>query len=396
MDRKFTDTDNELLSELGVDIPVSKTTSASAKERRAVEGFREILLFIEREGREPRIRGNAGFLERRYATRLETIRSNPDLCELFKDIDYKGILIDASRPSVKDMEDLDDSTLLEELGVDVEFDALTNLKHVRASAERKAADEIAQRKICDDFADFKPLFEKVQQELNEGVRVTRPFEIKAEIEVGRFFILGGQKAYIAEMSDKTLTAQGRTDARLRVIFDNGTESGMLMRSLQRALNKDDAGRRITEANAGPLFTSEPSTGDVSVGYIYVLRSRSDLPFVAQNRQLIHKIGVTSVSVEQRVAGAQLQPTFLMAGVDIVATYKLYNVNQNKLEQLIHRIFQKAKLDIQIVDRFGKPVVPQEWFLVPIAVIDEAVESIISGAIQNFVYDPGSGRLVSAE
>lgn len=125
------------------------------------------------------------------------------------------------------------------------------------------------------------------------------------------------------MGDIELTDHGRTDARLRVVFDNGTQSKMLMRSLQRALNADGvAGRRITEPNAGPLFSDETAEGDAASGTIYVLRSRSDHPLVAANRELVHKIGVTSNDVEKRIAGAQLQTTFLMARVDVVATYEL--------------------------------------------------------------------------
>ena len=193
--------------------------------------------------------------------------------------------------------------------------------------------------------------------------------------------------------DRTITNdQGRTDARLRVIFDNGTESNMLMRSLQRALNKDEAGRRITEPSAGPLFSDQTTDGDEASGTIYVLRSKSEHPLVAANRALIHKIGVTNLSVEKRIAGAHLQPTFLMANVEVVATYELYNINRTKLENLIHRIFEPARLDIEIMDRFGRPVTPREWFLVPIYAIKDAVEKIKEGTIAGFVYDPKQAQL----
>src|SRR5437868_5852995 len=155
-------------------------------------------------------------------------------------------------------------------------------------------------------------------------------------------------------------AQGRTDARLRVIFDNGTESNLLMRSLQRALHKDEAGRRITDPVAGPLFAGESSEGDQASGTIYAVRSKSDHPVVAANRDVLHKIGVTGDDVARRIVNTKLDPTFLMAEVEIVATYELYNISRTKLENLIHRIFDAARLDIEIKDRFGQPVVPREW------------------------------------
>ena len=167
---------------------------------------------------------------------------------------------------------------------------------------------------------------------------------------------------------------------------------MLMRSLQRALNKDEAGRRITDPTAGPLFSDQTIDGDEASGTIYVLRSKSDHPLVAENRDLVHKIGVTNLSVEKRIAGAHQQPTFLMANVEIVATYELYNINRTKLENLIHRIFEPARLEIEIMDRFGRPVVPREWFLVPLFVIKEAVERIKDGTISGYVYDPDSAAL----
>jgi hypothetical protein len=168
---------------------------------------------------------------------------------------------------------------------------------------------------------------------------------------------------------------------------------MLMRSLQRALNNDEAGRRITDPEAGPLFSGEQEDGDQASGTIYVLRSKSDHPLVAANRDLVHKIGVTTLPVAQRIAGARLQPTFLMADVEVVATYELFNINRSRLEHLIHRVFDPARLDIEVRDRFDRPVKSTEWFLVPLFAIDEAVERIKDGTITQFVYDPQSARLV---
>lgn len=187
--------------------------------------------------------------------------------------------------------------------------------------------------------------------------------------------------------------QGRTDARLRVIFDNGTESNMLMRSLQRSLNKDDAGRRITDPVAGPLFAGEQADGDIESGTIYVLRSKSDHPVVAANRDLVHKIGVTNMSVEQRIAGARLQATYLLADVEIVSTYKLFNINRTRLEHVIHRVLAPARLDLSIPDRFGNIVKPEEWYLVPLHIIDEVVERVKDGSIREYYYQPEKAMLV---
>jgi len=389
----FTDDDDALLAELGVEVEAKRVGSRTPQQERIIAGFEDIQRFVEEHGNAPRHGEGRDIFERIYAVRLDRIAQLPECCDLVRPLDHQGLLIGLATAPTDEADELDDDALLAELGVDGELSEITELRHVRSSAEKRAAEEIANRERCADFASFKPLFERVQKDLDQGTRSARPFELKAEIKPGRFFIVGGQKAYVAEMGVIEITAQGRTDARLRVIFDNGTESNMLMRSLQRALNKDDAGRRITEPVAGPLFSDQPQEGDEASGTIYVLRSKSEHPMVAANRELVHKIGVTNTGVRQRIAGARLQPTFLLADVEVVATYELFNINRSKLENLIHRIFDPARFDVQILDRFGRPVVPREWFMVPLFVIDEAVERIRDRTIVNFVYDPKTAKLV---
>lgn len=392
MAKEFTQEDDDLLAELGVEVEAKQAVSRTPREERIIAGFEEIQRFAEEHGRAPQHGEGNDIFERLYAVRLDRIRELQECRELVKPLDGTGLLEGDVQAPFEDTERLDDDALLAALGIESEAPSITELKHVRSTEEKKAAEEIASRDKCEDFENFKPLFEQVQKELDSGLRDTRSFEMKAEIEKARFFIVGGQKAYVAEKGETVINEQGRTDARLRVIFDNGTESKMLMRSLQRALNKDEAGRRITEPTAGPLFSDQTIDGDEASGTIYVLRSKSDHPIVADNRELVHKIGVTNMSVEKRIAGAHLQPTFLMANVEIIATYELYNINRTKLENLIHRIFEPARLDIEIMDRFGRPVVPREWFLVPLFVIKEAVEKIKDGTISDYRYDPKAAAL----
>lgn len=394
MAKVFTDEDDALLAELGVEVEAKKHVTRTPREERIIAGFEEIQQFVTKHGCAPQHGEDRDIFERLYAVRLDRIRDQTECRELVAPLDIQGLLSGAYEEAARpDLDSLDDDALLAELGVEVAAPAITELTHVRSTAEKKAADEVAGRETCEDFSTFKPLFEQVQKELNSGLRETRPFEMKAEIEKGRFFIVSGQKAYVAEKGETITNDQGRTDARLRVIFDNGTESNMLMRSLQRALNKDEAGRRITDPSAGPLFSDQTMDGDEASGTIYVLRSRSDHPLVVANRELIHKIGVTNLSVEKRIAGAHLQPTFLMANVEVVATYELYNINRTKLENLIHRIFEPARLDIEIMDRFGRPVTPREWFLVPMYAIMDAVDKIKNGTISKFTYDPQQANLI---
>jgi hypothetical protein len=314
-----------------------------------------------------------------------------DCRAVLKPLDRQGLLAGAT-PTLTVPADLDDDALLAELGVDTAKDDIAELRHVRSAADKRAAEEIANRTKCEDYDQFKPLFAQVKRDLNAGIRESRPFQTMAEIKKGEFFIVGGQIAYVAEVGKEFISQYDRRDSRLRVIYDNGMESDVLLRSLQRALHRDEAGRRITDPVAGPLFAEEIEDGDLVSGTIYVVRSKSNHPVVAANRDVLHKIGVTGGDVERRVANARLDPTSLMADVEIVATYKLSNINRVKLENLIHRIFDPARLEIEIKDRFGNPIIPREWFLVPRFVIDEVVAKIKDGTIINFRYDPKSAKL----
>ena len=396
MDRKFTDEDDALLAELGVVVEPEKAPSRTPREERIIAGFEEIQRFVETHGRAPRHSEDGDIFERLYAVRLDRIREQDECRALLTSLDHQDLLILPAETASPSPDGMDDEALLAELGVEAAAPDIGELHHVRSSAEKHAAEEVATRSKCGDFEAFRPLFEQVQKELDAGLRETRPLGIQADIEPGRFFIVGGQKAYVAEMGEEFTQRYGDRDARLRVIFDNGTESNMLRRSLQRALHKDEKGRRILETSAGPLFANKTADGDEASGTIYVLRSKADIPFVAENRNLVHKIGVTTTKVETRIAGARLDPTFLMAEVEIVATYRLYNIDRAKLEKLIHRIFAPARLDIEIEDRFGNPVVPREWFLAPFDAINDAVEKIREGTITRYQYDAGSASLVARQ
>ncbi len=381
----FTLDDDDLLEQLGIKIEPDNIAIHTPREERIIAGFEDIQRFFENYGRLPKSGDNVDIFERIYAVRLETIQNSEECKMLLKDFDKHGLLESVKFAYDKD-DDIDDDALLSELGINIEVtNDITHLTHVKPRAEMRILEEIAQRSVCHDFDIFKPLFLKVQEELKNGTRKTREFKDNAIIKLGEFFILGGQKAYIAEVGDEIKTAGGDTNARLRVIYDNGTESNLLRRSLQSALYKDSAGRRITEPTIGPLFSGEHDESDTQSGTIYVLRSDCDNPYVKEHRNIIHKIGVTSGDVKKRIVNAKDAPTFLMADVEIIATYKLSNINRSKLENLIHKFFETAKLDIEIMDRFGKPIIPREWFLVPLFIIDAVVEKIKDKTLMNYRY-----------
>lgn len=398
-------TDDLDLDELAADLadfaPQDKKGDRSPREERIIAGFEEIQGFAEAHGRAPAHGESNDIFERLYAVRLDRLRRLEECRSLLAPLDKQGLLAVAVTPATEPVEPIDDDELLAELEGMGGASDITELRHVRTAADKRAAEEIANREPCSDFEKFKSLFVNVQRDLNTGMRTTRPFVkdaglLKADIVEGQFFILGGQIAYVAEVGETFKAPNGESDARLRVIYSNATESNLLRRSLQRALYKDETGRRITDPTAGPLFASETEDGDLASGTIYVLRSKSDHPTVAAHRDVLHKIGVTGGAVETRIGDAKNDATFLLADVEVVATYKLSNINRTKLENLIHRIFDPARLEIEIKDRFGHPVIPREWFLVPLFVINEAVDRIRDGTITDYLYDPRTAALVRAD
>lgn len=390
--------DDELLDALGVEVAPHKAASRTPQEERINAGFEDILRFHQRHGRVPLHGEGRDIFERLYAVRLDQLRKLPAAHALLAALDSPGLL-SAGAVAQLDVDALDEDALLAELGAGREPDPqgdIAALRHVRPYAEIKAAESIANRTPCADFERFKPLFDEAGAGLKDGSWMTRSFVKNASIAVGDLFIVGGQTVYVAEMQTGSTTKDGRDNPRLRVIFDNHTESNLLLRSLSRSLYPDGntpVGRRLIRKDDGPLFGSVAEPDDIESGTIYVLRSRSDHPYVATHRELIHKIGVTGGEVEARVAGAEKDATYLLADVEIVATYKLHNLNRTRLENIFHRLFGAVQLDLTIEDRFGQPVKPREWFLVPLQVIDEAVQRIRDGSITEVVYEPKTARLV---
>ncbi|WP_301151524.1 GIY-YIG nuclease family protein [Metapseudomonas otitidis] len=385
---------DELEAELSDFATSDKKTGRTPREERIIAGFEDIQRFVEEHGRVPRHGDDKDIFERLYAVRLDRLRDQEECRTLLMPLDHQGLLGSFEVREPQGAYTLTDDELLAELAGDDEGADIQNLRHVRSNAEKREVEEVAQRERCEDFERFQPLFEQVQRELQAGVRVTRTFMRDTTVEAGQWFILSGQTAYVAEEGEDFDSPQGKKDARLRVIFSNGTQSNLLRLSLVRALYKDDAGRRITDADAGPLFGETLEPDDIESGTIYVLRSHSTHPYVVEHRELIHKIGVTGGKVETRIAGAERDATYLLAEVEVVATYKLHNINRTRMENLFHRLFSPAQIELTIPDRFGNPVKPREWFLVPLHVINEAVERIRDGSIAGVMYDPQSARLIT--
>lgn len=248
----MTDDDlDDLFDELKELAPPERKGGRPPREERIIAGFEDIQRFYEKHSRAPQHGDDRDIFERLYAVRLDRLRALQECRDLLAPFDHEGLLAGASGAEGPD-EDIDDDELLNDLKGIGESE-ITDLRHVRSTEERRAAEDVANREPCADFDAFKLLFRAIKRDLDAGVRQTRRFQKDADIRLGEFFVLGGQMVHVAEFGEDFLTEQGRRNARLRLIFDNGTESRGLLRSFQRALYKDETGRRITEPDAGPLF-----------------------------------------------------------------------------------------------------------------------------------------------
>jgi len=385
---------DDLAAELSELAPPEKPVGRPPREERVIAGFEEIQRFVDEHARLPQHGEHRDIFERMYAVRLDRLRALTEFRALLAPLDRQGLLsgaLIASEPAAT--YNLDE--LASELAGTSDGTDINMLRHVRASAEKRAAEEIADRKPCADFASFKPLFDRVATEVKTGLRQAQLISAgNRMVDTGDFFVLDGVTVYVAEVGEPLKTTAGEVDRRLRLVFANGTESNLLLRSFQRAFYDDPAARRLVSPESGQLsFGDDFEPDDVESGTIYVLRSLSDHPYVKEHRDLIHKIGVTGGRIETRIANAEHESTYLLAKVEVAASYKLAGINRTRMESLFHKLFASARLNITINDRFGHPVRPEEWFLVPLFVIDEAVQRIRDGTITQYLYDPKGAALV---
>lgn len=353
------------------------------EDDRLVSSFEEINDFVKQNKREPQ--KSTDMNERRLFSRLEGIRVNPKKVEILKKYDRFSLLKDVNIvTSVDDIFESDPLGLLNSKDEDI-FD----LKHIPKVTTMP--NYIASRKVCKDFERYKELFERCQEDLKKGKRKIIKFKDEQQIKKGYYFILKGVLLYVADVGEK-FKKDGKTNARLRLIFENGTESDMLLRSLSAELYKH--GKRVSKYDKTKIDgIFELNENDKKNGYIYILKSLSNDDRILTKKNL-YKIGFSTTDVKTRVKNASQDPTYLMADVKVVAIFEVYNVNAYKLEQLIHRFFANSCLDIDIVDKKGHIYKPREWFIAPLSVIEKAIELIINGKIIYYLYDTNNESIRS--
>ncbi|KFI22544.1 GIY-YIG nuclease family protein [Nitrosococcus oceani] len=387
-----------------------------------VAKFEEINTFMDQHGRAPESTGKLS--EKLLARRLKGYLDNHDLHSTLKPYDRHGLLpaptsfvdeVDASdfeldertqpdseveQVSSDGVADAEDVTSLDDIFASEAFaeidqgePALFDSIHVPFSSDREAPDEIAQRRVCQDFYAFEPTFRDLHEKLKSGDAKTVRFQQASQVQPGDAFILEGVVCLIDEVGEYREDNQGRYDPRLRVIFENGTESNHLLQSLAKRLYQDETGRRIIrEADSVVDAFNNVSHKDKRVGQIYFVTTRSENPDLKAIPNLV-KIGYTELTVEERTKNAERDTAFLEAPVKILASMECYNLNPNKFESLIHGFLYAQRLKVALIGKDGKAYHPKEWFSVPLDTAREVVKRIIDGSIVHYRMDNTTGRLV---
>jgi len=364
----------------------AKKTPQTTEEEKLLAGFQEILRFVESHEVAPSEYGDQ-LSERLLFARLEAIRRDPVQRVMLKKFDEYGLIHmqeDKTPMSIKDVLDDDFLDSLDHGGSEI-----LTIKNIPLGRDIESPDHVAQRKPCKNFSLFEDQFKQCQEEIKHGKRFLLPFANESQIEAGMFYVLRGVLVLVSEVGERT-KKNGKWNARSRCIFENGTESDMLARSLARELYKD--GRRVTELEDRLLSPMIVTNEDKASGHIYVLRSLSENTEIKSTPNL-YKIGLSRRSVETRIQNAQNEATYLMAPVAVVSTFQCFNVNLDKLEKLIHRFFDSAKVDIQVTDLEGRYVTPNEWFSVPLPCVTHAIRLLITGKILKYRYDRKTEEIV---
>lgn len=386
MDKQYLSLDDILDdSDFGEVFSIKPTNPVISADDRLIESFNEINKFIDQHGHEPT--NMLDMNERKLAKRLENFRDEPEKSITLKPHDKHNLLQIQEKP-IESLDDiLQDDFLASILGDDSSALGIFDLKHVKHSSERQATDFVARRKVCKNFAKYEPLFKQCQTELKSGARKLIKFN-EQSLAPNTYFIINGVLGYLETVYDLVKDKNSKFDGRIYCVFENGTESNMLFRSLGKMLY--DNGQIVSSSNAENIAEFHHgfnliSEDDQSTGYIYILKSKSTNPKVA-NIDNLYKIGYSTIPVEERIKHAENEATYLMAPVEIVSIYECYNLNPQKFEHIMHTFFASACLNLDVFGEESKRYNPREWFILPLSVIEQAIGLIISGDIINYNFN----------
>lgn len=370
---------------------VQTSREISIADQHLIDSFEEINEFYEENNREPQLGTDIG--EFMLASRLQSIRNTAKKVKVLLPYDFYNLLrIEQSKAIT--VEDILGDDPLNLLNIDANDEGIFKLIHVKET-DRIRPDFISRRNICKNFSDYECMFQSVHEDLKSGARKLIQFK-EQDLKVGKFFVLRGILLFMEKSDDLAQEyiyesgSRVRNDGRTRCIFDNGTESDMLYRSLYKALLKDGFG--VSDKEDKIIDSTSVEDSDVQNGYVYVLSSLSSNQDISKINNL-YKIGCSTGTVTDRIKNASKEPTYLLSEVRVELTVRCYNINVFGLESIIHNFFGKVNVQFEVSDKEGNVHYPREWFIAPLSVIEEVITLIIDGKIKDYEYNSEMQLLV---
>lgn len=385
--------------DLGLLESQQKQSFIRTDEDRLIDSFEEINHFFEKNKREP---STSPMSEYTLSARLKGFKANERNKSILKAFDRFNLLgeVELKIETLDDILGDDDLGLLDDEGDSSIFE----FKYTPKEGSRESADYIAQRKAISDrnFKKYEQMFKQVHKELKEGKRKLLNFtNAEDNLIEGNFYLVDGLLCYLEVSKAEKVVKENKSGDRVRLegrtvtVFENGTISNMLFRSLGKAIQKN--GKIVTNTDERMYDQLQENFNsvreeDVQSGWIYILKSKSEKPEI-KNLENLYKIGFSKYPVQERIKNATKEATYLFADVEVIASYNCYSLNVNSFESLLHRFFAEACLDIDLYDKSGNRYIPREWFVIPLNIIDEVIQLLLNGNIVNYKYDVANRKVV---
>lgn len=407
LDDVFADDETDLLDDIK---PLTQSTKANSV---IAQQFDEINAFIAKHGNPPSST-STNLQEKILARSLTAIINNTEHHRELQSLDKYNLLPPLDKPtppatnpeaqapkaqapkktttSINSLDDIfadEDFGLLD--GIQPEILLTDDDKQTHTPYYDQYDDEeVAKRFECPDFEQFTPVFERIHHAIQAGNFSKTSFSSVKNIRIGSVFVLQGLLCYVADIYPAEARKNERNQYRLRLIFANGTESNMLIRSLATAQYKYDNSYQLIITD--PDWKNDDFISNFSkendrrrmTGVIYVA-TLAKTPIELQHYQYLHKIGYSTLTADIRTKYAINNNAFLRQSVNIQAEWQIYDANARSVEQILHAFFanQRVAMSIQTEEKSNKV---NEWFNIPLSEIEKAIELVITGEINQYYVD----------
>ncbi|WP_172201547.1 GIY-YIG nuclease family protein [Campylobacter sp. RM16188] len=341
--------------------------------------FKAINDFFQQNGKLPQ-KAKIGSSERRLFLRLEAIKNDEKKLWKLKRLDGFNLL-----PNLPELQDKQNRDLPQEDKFSTLDEALSGLNEILSNNElekslfdtsgllkpkqrRIQPDDYAQRTKLENFDRYEQFFKQIHSKISSGEMKLEAIGNSQDIKNGDIFVLKGIMLYIEKKTEEFKTHGGVKNAKMFVVYENGTFANLRQNSLAAGFRRSDSYR---------VVENKDQSKDIQTGFVYVLRSLSTNKQICKLKNL-YKIGsTTKKNIRERIANAQNEPTYLYSPVEIVVQYEVINFSPVELEKKLHHIFSNRQLQTEITLPNGNVVKPKEWFIVELDEIENEINKLIT-------------------